>query len=443
MQSDSVISFGQAPFSRAHKKVAAGTFMGMVSDGYVVGIIGITLSYAQPYLHLSSAWLGFIGAGSILGAVLGSFLTGTLSDRIGRKPLYALLMALGVIFSLWQYWLSNPFWLAAARIALGFVNGSDYAVSITLLSEWAPERQREKLTAMLIVFWTIGYSLSYLTGFFMDGIVAAFGDNGWRFVLCTSAIPALIAFCIRVGSPESPVWLVAKKKYDQARAVIQANLGSYSLPKDAGQKREAASWFALFGPEQWRYTVVSCVFFFAQFLPFFAISIFLPLVFTQMGMANPRAAGALYNAFTLLGVFVGSWAYIVMSRRAFLLSTFYLAAAILACPLIWLSMPSYLALAMMSAFALILAASLVPEFTYPAELFPTALRGSGVGLTIAVSDLGAWAGAFLLPVLSENYGIHVVLWGCVGSLLLGGAVCQLWAPETSGRGRHKIDKVQT
>lgn len=423
--------FTQAPFSPVHKKMAAGTFTGMLSDGYAVGIIGISLSYAQQTLHLTSAWQGLIGSGTIFGAVIGSFLAGAISDKFGRKLLYTPLMALMALISIWQFWLSDPFWLASARICLGLITGSDYAVSITLLSEWTPEQQREKITSLLIVFWTLGYTLSYITGFFMDGVVTAFGDNGWRLILCTSAIPAIIACLIRLGSPESPVWLTAKNRTAEAAALIAAKLGQYNLP--ITEKTQSGSWFGLFSTDQWRKTTVACVFFFAQFLPFYAISIFLPMILAQIGMTNPHASGALYNAFTLLGVLIGSWLYTVLTRRAFLLWTFYLAAILLAAPLVWPAMPSLFTLAFVIAFAMVIAASLIPEFTYPAELFPTELRGSGVGLTIAVGDLGAAAGTFLLPVASANYGIHAPLWACVGILIFGGIICQMWAPETSIR----------
>lgn len=431
-------NFTEAPVSGVHRKIAAGTFMGMISDGYTVGIIGISLSYAQQDLHFTEVWQGLIAASCIFGAVLGGFLSGMLSDKIGRRPLYALLMALVTLVSIWQFWLSSPFLLFAARFALGILNGSDYAVSITLLSEWSPERQREKFTALLIVFWTIGYSLSYITGFFMDGIVEALGSTGWRLILCTSALPGFLAFCLRLGSPESPVWLAARQKPEAALAVIRKHLGEFALPEQTGGPQESSSWFDLFAPEQWRHTFVSCFFFFAQFLPFLAISIFVPMVMARMGIANPLASGALYNASTLLGVFVGSWLYVVLTRRAFLLWTFYLAAALLAAILIWPQMPSFAALALILVFALVISASLVPEFSYPAELFPTELRGSGVGFTIAVSDLGAAAGTVFFPVIATHYGIQIVLWFCVLILLLGGIVCHLWAPETTARGRAKL-----
>ena len=152
-------------------------------------------------------------------------------------------------------------------------------------------------------------------------------------------------------------------------------------------------------------------------------NIFLPLVLTKMNIQNPNASGVLYNVFTLIGVLVGLWIYGIATRRAYLLWTFYVSAAILTVMILWTSMSPLVALIMITAFALVLAASIVPEFSYPAELFPTELRGSGVGLTIAISRFGAGGGTFLLPIVSEQFGIHMALWCCVITLLFGGIIC--------------------
>ena len=51
------ISFEDAPFSAIHKKITAGTFMGQISDGYTLGIVGISLNYAMEPLGLTSFWM--------------------------------------------------------------------------------------------------------------------------------------------------------------------------------------------------------------------------------------------------------------------------------------------------------------------------------------------------------------------------------------------------
>ena len=432
------ISFEDAPFTSFHKKITAGTFMGLISDGYTLGIVGIALTYAAEPLALDSFWMGLIGSMAMFGIFFGSLITGIITDRIGRKKLYPLFMFLTVLVSVWMFFLSDPLLITIARFILGMLIGADYAVGISYLSEWAPTKKRTGIMAWLLTFWTIGYTLSYIAGFFMDGLVASFGDGGWRLVLCSSAVPALIAMIIRLGAPESALWLIAKEREKEALDIIHKYLGAgYGLPDTPQERAASSSWFALFAPKQWRKTIVSGVFFFAQVVPFFSISIFLPIVLKNLNIEDPDASGVLYNVFTMVGVLVGMWLYSVMTRRGFLLWTFYLSAALLTVIILWTSVPPIMALVLVIVLALILAISIVPEFSYPAELFPTELRGSGVGLTIAISRFGSGGGTFLLPIISEQFGIQAALWVCVGTLLFGGIICQMWAPETSGKGKAK------
>ena len=172
------ISFEDAPFSAIHKKITAGTFMGQISDGYTLGIVGISLNYAMEPLGLTSFWMGLIGAGSMFGIFFGSLLAGITADKIGRRPLYASLMLLTAIVSVLQFFLSDPLLIAIVRFVLGMLIGADYTVGIPLLSEWAPAKKRAGILGWLLVFWTIGYCISYIVGFFMDGFVAAFGNDG-------------------------------------------------------------------------------------------------------------------------------------------------------------------------------------------------------------------------------------------------------------------------
>lgn len=421
------VSYEDAPCCAVHKKIAAGTFMGQISDGYTLGIVGIALSYAVKPLGLSSFWMGLIGAGSMFGIFFGSLIAGVVADKIGRKPLYSLTMILMILLSLSQYFLSDPAAIATVRFLLGVVIGTDYTAGIALLNEWAPARKKASYLAWLLVFWTIGYCIAYIVGFFMDGL----GDNGWRWVLCTSAVPALLGLLLRTGSPESPKWLMAKGRVQDGLDLIHRFIGASYGPAHEEEKPASASWFALFSAKQWRKTIVSGVFFFAQVLPFFSISIFLPLVLGELKITNPTATGVLYNVFTIAGVLLGTPLVSVVTRRSFLIGTFYLSAALLVVLILWQNMPPVLGLVIVSALAVVLAISIVAEFLYPPELFPTELRASGVGLTIAISRFGAGGGTFLLPIISENFGIQAALWVCFGTLIFGGLICQMWAPETN------------
>jgi putative MFS transporter len=142
-----------------------------------------------------------------------------------------------------------------------------------------------------------------------------------------------------------------------------------------------------------------------------------------------------------------------LSRRTFLIGTFYLAALSLAV-LAYGSFGPIATMLVFGLFACILSAAANLEFVYPPELFPTDLRASGVGLAVASSRFGFAISTFLLPLAVQNVGIHSALGGCVAVLLLGGVFCHMMAPETGGEnlsdmlpdgaseaeGRHPVPK---
>ncbi|MEF2145496.1 MAG: MFS transporter [Desulfovibrionaceae bacterium] len=425
------INFDDAPFSSIHKKIAVGTFMGQICDGYILGIVGIALSYATGVLGLNGFWMGLIGAGALFGILLGSLLTGIIIDHLGRRAAYAFVALFSLGLSVAQFFLTDPLHLVIVRFLIGMCVGADYTVGVALLSEWTPERIRTKMMSWLMAAWTFGYIISYFAGLFIASM-GDLGENGWRWILSSSAVLALITLIVRLGTPESPSWMLSKKGAGEALSLVQKYLGgSYTLPPTEKKKVASASFFRLFSPELWRNTLTSCTFFLCQVLPFFAISIFLPVVVKGLHIENAHASGMLYNGFTMVGVLIGILIADKISRRAFLLWTFYGCAVILTVMTVWKDMPPTLALILLGAFSTVLAISIVAEWLYPPELFPTELRGSGVGLTIAASRIGAGMGTWMLPVVMEQYGVTVTLACCIATLVIGGLVCQILAPETS------------
>ena len=81
-------------------------------------------------------------------------------------------------------------------------------------------------------------------------------------------------------------------------------------------------------------------------------------------------------------------------------------------------------------FSCVLSAAQAQIYVYLPELFPTPLRGSGLGMAVAASRLGAAAGTSLLPWCVTHWGIQVALGVCVATLVFGGVTSYLFAPET-------------
>jgi putative MFS transporter len=98
---------------------------------------------------------------------------------------------------------------------------------------------------------------------------------------------------------------------------------------------------------------------------------------------------------------------------------------------VWVGGPAAILLACLVAFAFFNAISGDLTGVYPAEIFPSELRGSGVGFSAAMSRIGAAAGTFLLPVGIDRFGIGPSMLIAAAVCAVGLVVTYLWAPETT------------
>jgi MFS transporter, putative metabolite transport protein len=422
------VSFEDLPLSRFHIKTVFSGTGGQFSDGFVLGIIGIAVSMAAGPLQLNALWMGLLGAASLAGLFLGSLFAGPLADKFGRRTIFAWDMLLFALISASQFFVSSPEQLLVLRLLLGLVLGFDYVVSKSLVTEFAPRRYRGRLLSVLAAAWAAGYVAAYLIGFAIRDI----GPDAWRLMLALSGVPALLILPLRLGVPESPIWLMARGRSEEALAIVRSKFGpNVTLPAAAGAvQKQRGSFAELFSPRWRRHTLVGCVFYTCQVIPFFALGTFSPRVLEALNVQDKFVGGLVYNVLLMLGALLGLMIIDRISRRAFLVGTFYLSALGLAVLAYGAFGPLGTILAF-GFFACVLAAAVNLEFVYPPELFPTHLRASGIGLAVASSRFGSAFATFLLPIAVQQLGVHVALGVCVGVLLVGGVICQLFAPETS------------
>jgi putative MFS transporter len=415
------------PLRPFHVGVAFSGTGGQFSDGFVLGIIGIAVSMAVGPLHLDALWMGLLGAASLAGLFFGSMLAGPIADKYGRRTIFAYYMLLFALVSAAQYFVTTPSQLLVLRLVLGLILGADYVVSKSLVTEYSPRRYRGRLLSVLAAAWAAGYVGAYLAGFAMRDI----GPDAWRMMLAASGVPALLILPLRMIVPESPMWLMKRGRGDEALAIVRRKFGpdvTLSCPARVPQRHNGA-WSQLFSARWRKNTLVGCVFYTCQVIPYFALGTFAPKVLEALHVKDKFVGGLVYNVLLLAGAVIGLLLIDRISRRTFLLATFYLAALGLAV-LTYGSFGPIGTILVFGLFACVLSAAANLEFVYPPELFPTHLRASGVGLAVASSRFGSAISTFLLPIAVQRAGIHAALGACVAILLFGGVFCHLMAPET-------------
>lgn len=424
-------NYKKAPLMPIHLRVFMAVVLGQIACGFALGISGTALSNASKYITINDLWTGLIGAGSLIG-LAGSILIGRLSDKIGRRKLLMLNMYILGILSLMQLLTNNLPTLFIIRVLIGLMIAVDYTVGNALLTEWLPKGEDSKKQSHLLIYWTIGFIVSYLTGTFING----FGSHTWQIILATGAIPAFIAAIFRsiFPLPASPSWLASRGKVKTANKIIKKHMGrKWGIPKRLKKSKpvKEVSWTILFSGKYLRRTLVGGLFYACQAFAFFGISIFLPILLQSIQLTDQKISGIIYNGGMLIGVILGILLFNRISRRAFLISNFLLSGILIGFLAITKNLNSNIQLTIFCIFAIILSSGLVLDYPYPTELFDIKVRGTGVGTCITISRFGAAAGTFLLPILTNLGGASLAMLICAIVLLAAFIICLIWAPETS------------
>jgi putative MFS transporter len=422
------VALDDVPLNRFHVKIAGLTFGAHFTEGYALGTIGYALSSLNKQIPLDAFWTGLLGSSALIGIFIGSLVFGWLSDRLGRQKIFLLSFIIITAAAFAQYYAATPAMLVALRVLIGFGMGGDFAVGHAILAEFSPRKHRGTLLGSFSVIWTIGYVIANVLGMHY----ADASPDAWRWLLASAGVPAFLVLIMRIGTPESPRWLLGRGRKDEALSIVRRHFGpNVILEADSGEHHASAGGFArLFQPDLVRRTVFNCAFFVCLVIPYFAIYTFLPSILTAIHLPEGSGADLLLNAFLVLGALLGIWLTIRLSRRSFLIGSF----AVCCFSLIALAaLPSSANVGMIVAFGIFtLTMSAFSNLVgvFPPECFPTEARACGVGLSIACSRLGSAVGTFLLPIGIAQAGVQMTMLALAAVLLVGMIVSIAWAPET-------------
>lgn len=407
-----------------HRRLLVYANAGLFCDGYILSSIGLALVTLTPAFHLTSVVTGLVGAATLLGILAGALIFGALTDLVGRRIMMIADLAVFVAASLLQFFVTNAWELILLRFILGVAIGADYPIAGALIAEYMPARVRGAAVNSMQVAWFVGAGAAYVVGYALLRT-----PESWRWILASSAIPALVGLLLRSSAPESVRWLLVRGRHAEAQAIVRAHFQDGALP--AAPPHSALPWRAMFRrPFAGPLAFVSAMWL-LQVVPLFAIYTFAPVVLSALHIGSASAAGSLaITAAFLLGSLLALPLVETWGRRKLCIAGF--AVALIAFVLVLLPNPAVVVFAFI-AYAIAIGAAAGLELVYPSELFPTSVRASATGFAAAVSRVGAFLGTFALPVALTRAGVAPIMWACAVLSALGLVVALLWAPETRGR----------
>jgi len=185
----------------------------------LVGALGPALQ-GSASLHLTAAEIGTTASAYLIGNILGAMVFGGLADRLGRKLLFRVTLVIYIVATAatglsWDVWS-----FAAFRLLTGAGIGGEGAAIGSAILEFTPARLRGRVHLFMASTYWAGAALGGLVTVPMLTPGTFAPDIGWRFAFIIGAVLALVALYLRSYIPESPRWLLAHQRYDEAEHVV-------------------------------------------------------------------------------------------------------------------------------------------------------------------------------------------------------------------------------
>lgn len=445
----------QEPLTLRQKLLIGAAVVSNTVEFFDFFIIGFILSMIVVPWGLTFGQSSILLLAGGLGTTIGALYWGRWADKHGRKPAF---LATVVVFSVatglsaavpeGNWWL-----LALLRVVVGFGVGGLPVVDIPLISEFVPTRHRAKLAGLAVVFIPVGLFLGAQTA-------SALGPTiGWRGLLLIGLLPVLLVFPIRMIVHESPRWLLQQGRVEEARTNVawyrHMDPADVELPPlESVQEKRVG-----FG-EVWRnhrrVLMIATIGSFCFITASASVQAWGPTLLQQLLGVTPAQAAQMFllvSLMSLIGRLISSRLADRIGRRWVMILSGGIAA-------------SFIALSAFSGNAILFGASvfylgILGTFlfgdgafgvinTYSAEMFPSNVRATGLGMAYGLGALGKVFGPLLLALVSGSSNLVTPkattaavgpAFAIMAALMALGAVIYFFAPETKGRSLEQLREV--
>ncbi|MDI9948958.1 MULTISPECIES: sugar porter family MFS transporter [Rhodococcus] len=184
--------------------------------GFDTAVISGAEEQIQQVFALSDAKLGFTVTTALIGTILGALVAGRPADRYGRKKALYVIGVLFVLGALGSALAPNVEILMLFRFIGGIGVGGASVCAPIYTAEIAPAANRGRLVGLVQFNIVLGILIAYASNAVIRAAVP--GDNAWRWMLGVMIVPALVFVLMLPTVPETPRWLAANGRWDDATA---------------------------------------------------------------------------------------------------------------------------------------------------------------------------------------------------------------------------------
>jgi MFS family permease len=437
-------------WGRFHTLVVVALGITWVLDGLEVTLAGAIAPALKdsPRLHFSNADVGLASSAYLAGAVLGSFLFGWLTDRLGRKKMFFITLALYLVATAATSLSWNLWSFAFFRFCTGAGIGGEYTAVNSTIQELVPARYRGWTDLVINGSFWLGAALGAAGSLVLLDPALLSVDLGWRLAFLIGASLGLGILLMRLWLPESPRWLITHGRSQEAEAVIAGieagfrahgqHLRPEALPKLRLRARRFTPLrevFATLFRVYLRRTLVGLSLMASQAFFYNAIFFTYALVLTDFyGIPGDHVGWFLlpFAAGNFLGPLLLGRLFDSIGRRQMLAFTYGISGLLLIVAGYLFAIDVLSAVAQTAAWMVIFffaSAAASAAYLTVSETFPLEIRALAIAFFYAIgTGLGGVAGPWLFGSLIDSGSRWSLFWG-----YLAGSILMLIAAFIAGR----------
>ena len=443
--------------------------LGGLLFGFDTAVISGTFSFIEQYFLLNEIEIGWFASSALIGAIIGALVSGSLSDRFGRKPILIIAAFLFFISALGCTIPNSFIFLIVARIIGGIGVGMASVLAPLYISEFSPPKIRGKLIALYQLSIVIGILLAYLSNWLLlkfsqestslfnetDKLYKIFVSEVWRGMFGLEMIPSGLFILLLFLIPESPRWLIKNNNPEKGFNILTKISGEKIAEKEFIEIKNSISKFKgriadLLRPGLRLALLVGIgLSVFGQFTGVNIIIYYGPTILENAGfkidgaLQFQVAIGLINLIFTILAL----WKIDRWGRRPLLIYgmfSVFISLIIIAFQFTFDSSQGILIVVMLCIYMASLALSInAVIWVLIGEIFPNRIRGSAMSI-VTFTNWGAnFLTAFTFPWYIDKIGMGGGFFTFAGMCLLATIFFNKYVPETKGKTLEEIENFWT
>jgi MFS family permease len=402
--------------SASERRALLAAYAGYGLDAFDFMVYSFIIPTLLTLWSMSKAQAGYIASGALITSAVGGWAAGALADRFGRARILQLTVLWFAAFTFLSGFTHTFGELFLTRAMQGFGFGGEWAVGSVLVAEIIDARHRGKATGLVQSSWSVGWAAAAVAFWAASTLLPP--ELAWKILFWLGILPGLLVIYIRRKVPEPPIFI--RRRAHRPRAS--------SLPA------RRSVFLDIFRPPLLRTTLLATLLSTGMMGAYYSITTWLPTFLASerhLSIGGTTGYSLMVIAGSLAGYLVSAWLTdIIGRRRGFML----FAACAMVLILLYTRMPvaggmfligfplGFFILGIFSGMGACLA-----------ELYPSAVRGSGQGFTYSVGRGIGGACPSLIGLLGTRFPLGDAIAGfTVAAYAL--VIVSAWAiPETRGR----------